>query len=125
MSEPVISAKNVNLVFETTDDTIEALKNGRDDISDMLRSYQKRRHFFVNGMNDLGLTTIMPQGAFYCFSDVSSLGIDALTFSKQLLKDEIENVFWNGNFVDSHEFAILANSFCKESDYEHDSEMIE
>ena len=27
MSEPVISAKNVNLVFETTDDTIEALKN--------------------------------------------------------------------------------------------------
>ena len=27
MSEPVISAKNVNLVFETTDDTIEALKD--------------------------------------------------------------------------------------------------
>ena len=27
MSEPVISAKNVNLVFETTDDSIEALKD--------------------------------------------------------------------------------------------------
>ena len=33
MSEPVISAKNVNLVFETADDTIEALKDVSLDVS--------------------------------------------------------------------------------------------
>ena len=33
MSEPIISAKNVNLVFETADDTIEALKDVSLDVS--------------------------------------------------------------------------------------------
>lgn len=36
-----------------------------------------------------------------------------------------EDIFRNGNFVDSHEFAILASAFCKESGYEHDAEMVE
>lgn len=66
---------------------VEALA-ARKEISQMQREYKKRRDFIVRELNRLGLSTVKPQGAFYCFSSVKKYKISALDFAKKLLLQE-------------------------------------
>jgi len=66
---------------------VEAL-GARKEVSQMQREYQKRRDFIVKELNRLGLSTVKPQGAFYCFSSVKKYKINALDFAKKLLLQE-------------------------------------
>jgi len=66
---------------------IEALV-ARKEVSQMQREYEKRRDFIVKELNRLGLSTVKPQGAFYCFSSVKKYKISALNFAKKLLLQE-------------------------------------
>ena len=66
---------------------IEAL-NSRKEVSQMQKEYKKRRDFIVKELNRLGLYTVKPQGAFYCFSSVKKYKINALDFAKKLLLQE-------------------------------------
>ncbi len=66
---------------------VEAL-GARKEVSQMQREYQKRRDFIVKEFNRLGLSTVKPQGAFYCFSSVKKYKINALDFAKKLLLQE-------------------------------------
>ena len=54
----------------------------------MRNEYKRRRDFIVKELNRIGLSTINPQGAFYCFSSVSKYKISALEFAKKLLLQE-------------------------------------
>ena len=38
-------------------------------------------------LNEMGLKTVMPKGAFYVFCDIRSTGLDDETFALRLLKD--------------------------------------
>jgi aminotransferase len=42
----------------------------------------------VNGLNEIGLETFMPQGAFYAFPKINCTGLDDEKFSENLLEEE-------------------------------------
>jgi len=67
---------------------IEALKNGRSDVYEMVKSYRRRRNYIVQSLNEMGLTCHMPGGAFYAFPSIESTGLSSQQFAEQLLKYE-------------------------------------
>ena len=48
--------------------------------------YKKRRDLVVKRLNEFGLHSNFPEGAYYAFSDISSYRMDSLGFAKFLLK---------------------------------------
>ena len=42
----------------------------------------------VNGLNELGLSTFEPHGAFYAFPSIGITGMDDETFAQKLLEEE-------------------------------------
>ncbi len=66
----------------------EALKNGTKSVQEMKREYNRRRRFVVSGLNDLGLTCHMPQGAFYVFPSIKNTGMSSMDFAQNLLKEQ-------------------------------------
>lgn len=67
---------------------IEALKHGAKAVQEMKREYNRRRRFVVEGLNELGLTCHMPQGAFYVFPSIKSSGLSSMDFAQNLLKEQ-------------------------------------
>lgn len=67
---------------------IEALRNGRDAMLHMRDKYRERRDFIVRRLNELGLPCHLPRGAFYAFPDITSSGLDSMTFAQRLLADQ-------------------------------------
>ena len=66
---------------------VEAMDHGDKDVARMRREYRRRRDMLVPALNDMGLRTVMPKGAFYVFPDVSSTGLSGEEFALKLLKD--------------------------------------
>ena len=66
---------------------VEAMDHGDKDVDRMRREYKKRRDYLVPALNELGLKTVMPKGAFYIFSDVRSTGLGDDEFALKLLKE--------------------------------------
>lgn len=66
---------------------VEAMDHGDKDVERMRREYKKRRDYLVPALNDLGLKTVMPKGAFYIFSDIRSTGLSDEDFALKLLKE--------------------------------------
>ena len=66
---------------------VEAMDHGDKDVDRMRREYRKRRDYLVPALNDLGLKTVMPKGAFYIFSDIRSTGLKDDEFALKLLKE--------------------------------------
>lgn len=64
----------------------EALKNGRTAMENMRREYCDRRNVIVKGFNDIGLTCLKPNGAFYVFPNITSTGMSSADFAVELLK---------------------------------------
>ena len=54
---------------------ITALKDCDDDVEEMRRQYDLRRQYCVRKLNEIGLKTFEPKGAFYVFPDISVLGL--------------------------------------------------
>jgi len=67
---------------------LEALRNGRGELLRMRQQYDRCRRVLVDGLNELGLKCIMPQGAFYAFPKVGHLGMSSEEFSERLLLEE-------------------------------------
>ena len=67
---------------------LEALKNGHEFVVQMRDEYNRRRVLIVNGLNQLGLPTFEPHGAFYAFPNISVTGMDDETFAQKLLEEE-------------------------------------
>ncbi|WP_026585075.1 aminotransferase [Bacillus sp. J33] len=67
---------------------LEALKTGRTDVEDMKKSYRRRRNYFVQSLNDIGLTCHVPGGAFYAFPSIESTGLSSEAFAEKLLLEE-------------------------------------
>ncbi len=67
---------------------LEALRNGDADVEAMREEYRLRRNFIVKAFNDLGLTTLMPEGAFYAFADIRSTGMTSEEFCTGLLHSQ-------------------------------------
>ena len=67
---------------------IEALRNGRPEVDEMVKSYRRRRNYIVQSFNDMGLTCHNPGGAFYAFPSIASTGLTSQQFAEQLLQQE-------------------------------------
>ncbi|HEX7069248.1 MAG TPA: aminotransferase class I/II-fold pyridoxal phosphate-dependent enzyme [Rhodothermales bacterium] len=67
---------------------VAALRYAQDDVENMRRSYDSRRRLIVDGLRAAGLPTFEPEGAFYCFPDIRSTGLDSETFAQRLLEEE-------------------------------------
>lgn len=52
----------------------------------MVAEYDRRRRFIVKRLNEIGLRTLMPKGAFYTFSSIKHLHTTSKQFSMELLK---------------------------------------
>lgn len=67
---------------------IEALRNGKDDVMEMKKSYQRRRNYFVQSLNEIGLDCHTPGGAFYAFPSIKKTGLTSDQFAERLLFEE-------------------------------------
>ncbi|MBC8163048.1 MAG: aminotransferase class I/II-fold pyridoxal phosphate-dependent enzyme [Roseiflexaceae bacterium] len=64
---------------------LEALRSGEDAVTAMVGEYDRRRQVIVGGLNQIGLPTFEPRGAFYVFPQVSHLGLSSEEFVERLL----------------------------------------
>ena len=67
---------------------IEALKNGDDSVSEMVREYNYRRRYIVDGFRSMGLHCFEPLGAFYVFPSIKPTGLTSDEFCEKLLDEE-------------------------------------
>jgi len=77
---------------------LEAILHGEEDVQLMRAEYDRRRKLIVAGMNQIGLRTFEPRGAFYAFPQVSLTGLDAETFANRLLQEESVALIPGGGF---------------------------
>ena len=54
---------------------ITALRDCDRDVEEMRKQYDMRRQYCVRKLNEMGLETFEPTGAFYVFPNISSLGM--------------------------------------------------
>ena len=67
---------------------LAALKVGEPYVVEMLAEYDRRRKMVVNALNNMGLPTFEPHGAFYAFPSIHNTGMDDETFAEKLLLEE-------------------------------------
>jgi aminotransferase len=67
---------------------IEALDNGENDVLAMVEDYDRRRRFFVQGLNRIGMDCYEPRGAFYAFPSIRRSGLSSEEFAERLLMEE-------------------------------------
>lgn len=63
----------------------EALKLPSRYTDAMVKEYDRRRKLIVRRLNEMGLRTQMPKGAFYTFSNITHLGVGSRRFALDLL----------------------------------------
>ena len=65
----------------------KALELPRKYIDSMVKEYDRRRKLIVQRLNEIGLRTKAPHGAFYTFSNISHISNNSLKFADRLLKE--------------------------------------
>ena len=71
----------------TQDAAIEALEHGDAAVAHMREKYELRRNYIVSALNDMGLPTPTPRGAFYVFADIRPTGLTSRDFALRLLEE--------------------------------------
>ncbi len=66
---------------------IEALKNCDNAVTDMVREYNYRRRYIVDGFRKMGLHCFEPLGAFYVFPCIKPTGLSSEEFCEKLLEE--------------------------------------
>jgi aminotransferase len=96
------------------DAAVVALTAAEPDVQRMVHEYDRRRQMFVAGLNDIGLATAEPKGAFYAFPSIRSSGLSSEQFSERLLHEHHVAVVPGSAFGPSgegHVRATLATSY--------------
>ncbi len=95
---------------------IEALRNGDNDIKNMLEEYDMRRRLIVSGFNAMGMDCFEPKGAFYCFPSIQRFGLSGEEFCERLLYAQKVAVVPGSAFGDSGE-GFIRVSYCYSTDH--------
>ena len=74
----------------------------------MVDEYDRRRRMFVEGLNEIGLPTFEPRGAFYAFPHIRGTGLTSEEFSERLLFEEHVAVIPGSAFGPSGEGFVRA-----------------
>ena len=67
---------------------LAALQVGEPFVQEMRAEYDRRRRMIHQGLNDLGLPTFEPHGAFYVFPSIHNTGLHDQEFAERLLMEE-------------------------------------
>lgn len=67
---------------------IEALKNGLQEMRQMVRQYNYRRRLVINAFKEMGLPCFEPGGAFYAFPSIRETALSSEEFCQRLLVEE-------------------------------------
>ncbi len=67
--------------------SIEAMKNGDDDIEMMKREYNRRRKYIISGLRNIGIDCFEAKGAFYVFPKIGDFGMSSDEFCNRLLEE--------------------------------------
>lgn len=67
---------------------LEALRSAEEEKNSMVNEYRLRRNMFVSGLNRIGLSCHVPEGAFYAFPSVEKTGLSDTEFAERLLKEQ-------------------------------------
>jgi aminotransferase len=67
---------------------LEALQSGEPHVEAMVAEYDRRRRLIVGGLNELGLPTFEPKGAFYAYPSIAATGMTDEVFAEALLGEE-------------------------------------
>ncbi len=68
--------------------SVEAMKNGDEDIETMRQEYDGRRRYLLERLRKLGLPCFEPKGAFYMFPDIRGTGLSSDEFCERFLRQE-------------------------------------
>ena len=67
---------------------VEALTGPQEQVAENVAEYQRRRDFFVAGLNAIpGVSCQVPQGAFYVFPNVKSFGLTSKEIAARLIDE--------------------------------------
>ena len=80
---------------------LEALQVGEPYVQEMLAEYNRRRKLIHQGLNNLGLPTFEPHGAFYVFPSIHNTGLSDEAFAEKLLLEEKVAVVPGSSFGDA------------------------
>jgi aminotransferase len=67
---------------------LEALRSAEHDKDGMVDEYRLRRNMFVAGLNRIGLSCHVPEGAFYAFPSIKGTDLSDVEFAERLLKEQ-------------------------------------
>ncbi|MBR3693222.1 MAG: aminotransferase class I/II-fold pyridoxal phosphate-dependent enzyme, partial [Erysipelotrichales bacterium] len=67
---------------------IVALTKCDEEVVKMRESFKERRDFLVKSLNDIGLKTAYPKGAFYVFPNITCSGLTSEEFCERLLEEQ-------------------------------------
>ncbi len=67
---------------------LAAIQLGAEHAEEMRLKYDRRRKLIVGGLNEIGLETFLPEGAFYAFPKITCTGLDDEVFAQNLLAEE-------------------------------------
>ncbi len=95
---------------------VEAMRGGDKDIEKMKLEFERRRNYVVARLNEIGLTCAKPKGAFYCFPNVSSTGLNGHDFSIKLVKEKGVAVVPGVAFGENGEYNIRISYASKMED---------
>ena len=88
---PALSAIHNGLAISTSavaqHAALAALTGPQDCVDDMRRQYDERRVALCEGLSSMGLAYAEPQGAFFVYANVSSVGMGATAFCEKLLRE--------------------------------------
>ena len=80
---------------------LEALRIGDPYVEQMRFEYDRRRKLIVQGLNQIGLPTFEPLGAFYAFPSIHNTGMSDEVFAEKLLLEEKVAVVPGSSFGDA------------------------
>ena len=65
---------------------VEALRGPQDSVRQMCEEYLRRRDFLLGRLREIpGLTCVIPEGAFYAFPNIQTLGLSSFDFAMAIL----------------------------------------
>ncbi len=66
---------------------VEAIYNGKSDVDEMVKYYDRNRHLIVDGLNEInGFSCQCPKGAFYVFPNITGFGMDSVKTAEYILE---------------------------------------
>lgn len=91
---------------------VEALRNGDEDIEEMIGQYDMRRRLVVGTLRGMGIDCFEPEGAFYVFPCIGKFGLSSEEFCGRLLTEKKVAIVPGNAFGESGEgFARISYSY--------------